>query len=253
MARRRRRCAQIDRSLRGHQDHRQGRDGRRVQGARSTARSRGRGQDDHVAAAAGPAGAQRVPRALPARGQGRGEDVASGDRHDLRRRRRRGFRRAVHGARIPAGRVARRPPRSCAHAAVALRDDRARPRVRARVRASPAHRASRRQAGERAARRRQPLEARRFRHRAAARQRPHAGRHLHGHAGLLAARGDPRGPLYAAGRRVRVGRVHVRAAQRSHPVRGARHQDDERLRRARATRRRRRSTIRRSPSRSRRS
>ena len=103
---------------------------------------------------------------------------------------------------------------------------------RAVVRAPPAHRPPRRQAGERAARRRQPLEARRFRHRAHARLRSHAGRHLHGHARLLAARGDPRGPLHAAGRRVRVGRGDLRAAVRAHPVRGPRHQDDERLRRA---------------------
>ena len=80
------------RPLRGHQDHRQGRDGRRLQGARPAARSRRRGEDDHVAAAAGPARALGVPRAVPARGQGRREDVAPGDRHDLRRRRRRGHR-----------------------------------------------------------------------------------------------------------------------------------------------------------------
>ena len=123
---------------------------------------------------------------------------------------------------------------------------------RAVVRAPPAHRPPRRQAGERAARRRQPLEARRFRDRAHARLRSHAGRHLHGHAGLLAARGDPRGPLHAAGRRVRVGRGVLRAAVAG----GSRTRAPTPRRRTatscRATRRRRRATTPRSPSRSRR-
>ena len=161
--------AAAHRSLRGHQDHRQGRDGRRLQGARSAARPRRRGEDDHVAAGAGPARAVGVPRALPARGQGRREDAAPGDRDDLRRRRRRGIGRAVHGARVPAGRVARRSPRSRAVAARAVRADRARSRVGAVVRAPPADRPPRRQAGQRAPRRRQPLEAGRLRHRADAR------------------------------------------------------------------------------------
>ena len=142
-------------------------------------------------------------------------------------------RRAVHGARVPAGRVARRSARSGALAARALRPD------RDSISSSALSFAHRQRIVHRDVKPANVLHAGDNRWKLAdfgiARMPDsdltQVGIFM-GTPGLLAARGDPRGPLHAAGRRVRVGRRDVRADVRAHPVRGARHQDDEQLRRA---------------------
>ena len=163
-------------------------------------------------------------------------------------------RRAVHGARVPAGRVARRSPRSRADPARALRvRSRSISRRRCRSRtasASSTATSSRRTCSTPATTAgSSPISASRA---CPTRDLTQVGIFM-GTPGLLAARGDPRRSLHPAGRRVRVGR----GASTSCCAGGSRTRAPTPRRptatSCRATRRRRRATIPRSPSRSRRS
>ena len=188
-------------------DHRRRRDGARLQGLRPRDRPGDRDQ-----AAEEPARRRRpVPDALPARGQGRRDAVASEHRHDLRRRHRRQA--PVH--RDGAGRRhdADRPdPLRPAHADARHRRDRHPAHARARLRAQEGHHPPRHQAGQHhAGGDQQPGEGHRLRHlpdRQGADQRAHAAhaaRRRAGHAELHVARAGA-GP---------EGRFALRPLQRS--------------------------------------